>query len=543
MRKKSLTLKITCGIAGVLVFVLGTVGWVSVSLFGHQYLQWVESRSEVLARPLQERIKDLLSQVGLDPSIFIVLNVDAAKMLKENTELSQIVLYDSAGKLLFHTDGEKAKQQAVNGQIRKVLEGRPQKPVTVFFDGSYHSLIPVIHEKGLVYVAMGSRGDLVERVRTQIAWTFFLLTLISLLVSGAGTFFLLRQQISRPISRLIALVKDIAEGEGDLTKRLTVQNKDEIGELAYWFNTFLDKIHNLVGQVKSTAIQVASASQQVSVGVAHLSGGSQQQASSLEETAASLEEITGTVKQNADNARQANRLALSSRDTAEKGGQVVETAVTAMAEINKSSKKIADIITTIDEIAFQTNLLALNAAVEAARAGEQGRGFAVVASEVRNLAQRSATAAKEIKALIQDSVAKVESGSELVNKSGHTLGEIVSSVKQVTDIIGEIATASEEQSTGIDQVNRAVTQMDHVVQSNAAETEEMSSTAQSLSSQAQQLQVLVARFKLGGEQKSRAMAPVHAAPKLEQPAKPMSGPGPVFPNTLDARHEAIMEKF
>jgi ABC-type transporter Mla subunit MlaD len=209
-----------------------------------------------------------------------------------------------------------------------------------------------------------------------------------------------------------------------------------------------------------------------------------------------IEEITGTVKQNAGNARQANQLAMGSRDTAERGGQVVTTAVAAMGEINQASKKIADIITTIDAIAFQTNLLALNAAVEAARAGEQGRGFAVVASEVRNLARRSASAAKEIKDLIQDSVGKIEAGSALVNQSGQTLGEIVESVKRVTDIIAEIAAASQEQSAGIDQVNRAVTQMDRVTQSNSAQAEQLTSTAQSLAAQAEELQALVARFKV-----------------------------------------------
>jgi methyl-accepting chemotaxis protein len=227
-----------------------------------------------------------------------------------------------------------------------------------------------------------------------------------------------------------------------------------------------------------------------------------------------LEQITGTVKQNADNARQANQLAVGSRDTAEKGGEVVSQAVSAMREINEASKKIADIITTIDEIAFQTNLLALNAAVEAARAGEQGRGFAVVAAEVRSLAQRSATAAKEIKALIQDSVQKVQDGSGLVNKSGQTLQDIVSSVKKVTDIIGEIAAASQEQSGGIDQVNKSVSQMDQVVQSNAAQTEELSSTAQAMSAQAQQLQALVGQFKLNGG--GGAALDVHSAQATRQ---------------------------
>jgi methyl-accepting chemotaxis protein len=311
-----------------------------------------------------------------------------------------------------------------------------------------------------------------------------------------GLYYFSKRTISGPLNDVVSQLRDISEGEGDLTKRLAVRSKDEIGELAQCFNAFIGKLHSIMVELRGLSAHVAGASQELSAAGEQMSSGAQQQASSLEETAASLEEITGTVKQNADSARQANQLAVGSRDTAEKGGEVVNTAVSAMGEINKSSKKIADIITTIDEIAFQTNLLALNAAVEAARAGEQGRGFAVVAAEVRSLAQRSATAAKEIKGLIQDSVQKVQDGSDLVNKSGQTLQEIVSSVKRVTDIIGEIAAASQEQSSGIDQVNKAVSQMDQVVQSNAAQTEELSSTAQSLSDQAQQLQQLVGRFKL-----------------------------------------------
>jgi methyl-accepting chemotaxis protein len=346
----------------------------------------------------------------------------------------------------------------------------------------------------------------------------FIATMLAIALGVLGAWFVTRS-ITRPVNVAVATMKDIADGEGDLTARLDASGRDEIGQLAAAFNQFVGKIQEVIRQAVTTADQVAAASQQLSAAGEQLSSGAQEQASSLEETAASLEEITGTVKQNADNARQANQLAAGSRDTAEKGGQVVSEAVVAMGEINKSSKKIADIITTIDEIAFQTNLLALNAAVEAARAGEQGRGFAVVAAEVRSLAQRSATAAKEIKGLIQDSVQKVQDGSELVNKSGQTLNEIVSSVKKVTDIIGEIAAASQEQSSGIDQVNKAVGQMDQVVQSNAAQTEELSSTAQSLSAQAEELQALVGRFKVERGVQTERSSELSAAGRTELPAQ------------------------
>jgi methyl-accepting chemotaxis protein len=239
----------------------------------------------------------------------------------------------------------------------------------------------------------------------------------------------------------------------------------------------------------SAATNLARSSDQISQGA-------QQQAASLEETAASLEEITATVKQSAQNAQQADQVALGSRDVAERGGTVVSGAISAMDEITKASRRIGDIITTIDEIALQTNLLALNAAVEAARAGEQGRGFAVVASEVGNLAQRSAAAAKEVKSLIQDSLGRIQTGHQLVGESGRALNDIIQSVKSVTHIVGEIASASREQSIGVDQVNQAVSQMDQVTQSNAAQTDQLSHTAQGLAEHAEQLRNLLTRFQL-----------------------------------------------
>jgi methyl-accepting chemotaxis protein len=306
--------------------------------------------------------------------------------------------------------------------------------------------------------------------------------------------FIIARGFSVPLGQAVDALERVAGG--DLTATMVADTRDEVGRMATALNEALERLRSTLEQVQEGAVNANSASQELASASQTIASGAQEQAASLEETAASLEEITATVRQSADNARQASQLASSSRDSAEQGQQVVSNAVTAMAEINAASAKIADIISTIDEIAFQTNLLAVNAAVEAARAGEEGRGFAVVAAEVRSLAQRSAEAAKEIKGLIQDSLRKVERGTELVNKSGETLQGIVSSVKRVTDIVGEIAAAAGEQSTGIEQVNTAMTQMDQVTQGNSAQTEELSSTAESLSEQASRLMELVQVFTL-----------------------------------------------
>jgi methyl-accepting chemotaxis protein len=317
-----------------------------------------------------------------------------------------------------------------------------------------------------------------------------------------------------------------AIGEGDLSAVLHLRDGDTDSILAS-LSRMQEALRSTLQEVTETAINASSTSQELSVAAAAIASGADKQASSLEETSASLEEITATIRQSADNARQASQLASTSKESAENGQGVVANAITAMEEINASSAKISDIISTIDEIAFQTNLLAVNAAVEAARAGEQGRGFAVVASEVRSLAQRSAGAAKEIKTLIQDSLRKVEKGSELVNRSGATLQSLVGSVKRVTDIVGEMAAATEEQSTGVEQVNLAVTQIDQVTQSNSAQTEELSSTAQSLSDQSAHLLKLVSIFTLeqGGKERMSRQEPTRQRVSAVQPrSRPVKRP-------------------
>ena len=479
-----------------LTFLVTTVSMavLFITVSRRDMLESLRLRAVILAQPLalalgdpvvtrdRQRVQQLVEEARkADADVAYAIVVDPNGLALASTDTALV------GQPLLRTDFERSLLSV------QAVERRPVPNQAGLFEMVAPVSYAVLGKVALLRVGVSTRS--VDAVVRRAAAQAVAAALAALLVAGLACVWTTRRLV-RPVADAAERLHELGSGAADLTRRLEAQSRDEFGRLADSFNLFMEKLSAIISSVRLTAAHVTGASQQLSGATAELASGTQEQAASLEETATSLEQITATVRQNADNARQASQLAGGSRDAAERGGQVVSTAVAAMQEIRKSSRQIAEIIGVIDEIAFQTNLLALNAAVEAARAGEQGRGFAVVAAEVRNLAQRSAGAAREIKGLIQDSVAKVEEGAELVNRSGHTLEEIVASAKRAADIVADIAAACQEQSSGIDQVNRAVAQMDRVTQDNAAQTDEISATSQGLAHQAETLLGLVGRFHL-----------------------------------------------
>ena len=404
------------------------------------------------------------------------------------------------------------------------FKGFVDQPTTGYqngFEAAYDNWLK--HTDGLLSAGAGQN----ERAYQQAIWV-----LLAILLVTVGTITLvwtgIHHILLRPLKESIDHIRHIASG--DLTQTIDVEGRNEMAQLASSLHHMQQELVKTVTDVRDGSDAIFTGASEIAAGNNDLSARTEQQAASLEQTAASMEQLTATVKQNAENARQASQLALSASETAQKGGKVVDGVVKTMNDIAGSSKKIADITSVIDGIAFQTNILALNAAVEAARAGEQGRGFAVVAGEVRNLAQRSAQAAKEIKGLIEDSVARVDTGSQLVESAGETMTDIVNAVTRVTDIMGEIASASDEQSKGIEQVGTAVTEMDRVTQQNASLVEESASAAASLEDQASRLTQAVAVFRIRKENVILAVnnsrgkiSPALAAPAVARKALPAAG--------------------
>ena len=343
-----------------------------------------------------------------------------------------------------------------------------------------------------VYFSRAQIEQILNREVVKIAFQVVVLNLALI----AALLISLNVVVLRSIRRVSRALETISSGDADLTQRLAVPRQDEIGEVARFFNVFVQRLQEIIQEVRLSTDALGHATREIASGNMDLSSRTERQASSLQQTAASMQELTSTVKRNTDNARQANQMATAASHVAAQGGAVVSQVIGTMGSINDSSRKIVAIISVIDGIAFQTNILALNAAVEAARAGEQGRGFAVVAAEVRALAQRSASAAREIKTLIADSVHKVGVGSQLVQLAGATMTEIVGSVKHVTDIMGEIMSASQDQMEGIEQVNQAIKEMDTVTQQNAALVEQAAAAAESMQDQAGNLTQVVSAFKV-----------------------------------------------
>ena len=509
--KRRLTL--TLVILSVTLVVIGVLGLVGMSTANHGLQTVYEDRTVPLGQLAQIdklilRNRLNLSSAAMEPTAEeIERNVTAVE--KNIVEIGK--LWDAYMATYLTPEEKQLADKFAESRKKFVAEGLQPVMTMLRTRKIEETHTHLLKKTRPLYATVEEDVTALIRLQTDVAKAEFeksvqlysiirLISIISIL-AGLGVAAYMAMSLIRaimaPLEDAIRAANGIAGG--DLNTVITVERDDELGKLLRALKEMAAKLSTIVSEIRSAADSVGSAAREISAGNDDLSQRTQEQASALEETASSMEEMTSTTKQNADNARTANQLAMGARDQATSGGDVVTRAVSAMSEINASSKKIADIIGVIDEIAFQTNLLALNAAVEAARAGEQGRGFAVVASEVRNLAQRSAGAAKEIKGLINDSVEKVKTGTELVDQSGKTLGEIVDSVKKVTDIVAEIATASQEQSSGIEQVNKAVMQMDEVTQQNAALVEEAAAASKSMEDQAHKMVELVGFFRTGGQ--------------------------------------------
>ena len=437
-------------------------------------------------------------------------------------QVQQAMQHDAEGKRLFEriVASREAYRQARAEAFRQKKEGQLESAARFFeaemmpkvndYIASLEAM--VAYQKRLV----ASQGEAID---THVAASRMLQLALSAAAVATGLAFawLIMRAVTRPLQRALRIAQTIARG--DLSARIDADPCNETGQLMAALREMRDSLRGIVSEVRRGTDTIAAASHQISSGNLELSARTEEQASSLEETAASMEELTSTVRQNADNAQQANVLARAASGSAARGGDTVGEVVRTMADISSASQKIGEIVGVIDGIAFQTNILALNAAVEAARAGEQGRGFAVVASEVRALAQRSATAAKEIKTLIGNSAGKVEEGSRLVARAGATMEEIVAGIAGVSAIMAEIAAASGEQSLGIEQVNQAVTQMDQVTQENAALVEEAAAASDALREQAQALSQLVATFRLDERESASTPEPRAAATRLAPQAR------------------------
>jgi methyl-accepting chemotaxis protein len=495
-----------------LIVIFVSVTTVLSTLFG--IFSYVGSKNAMEQQLTEQSVRTVTRlQIGL-PALIWNLDSKQVDILLDaemgDPEISAIIVRKASKELAF------GRVRDENGKVTIATAASPTKgdniPGELKFDdaGEMKSVgtVKVFISRARINLAL--RNEIFQLITQAVVLNVALIAALLISVNSV---------VLSSLNRVRAALETIATGDADLTQRLLVVREDEIGEIARLFNVFVERLEKIIEQVRTSSDHLGIASQEIASGNMDLSSRTERQAASLEETVSSMAELTGTVKQNTDHAIQANQSAVTASNVAAKGGAVVLQVISTMGSITDSSKKIVDIIAVIDGIAFQTNILALNAAVEAARAGEQGRGFAVVAAEVRNLAHRSAAAAKEIKTLIGDSVDKVEVGSRLVNQAGATMNDIVASVKHVTDTMGEIMSASQEQMDGIEQINSAIKEMDSVTQQNAALVEQAAAAADSMQDQAANLVHVVSVFKIDDTRGVGAAKAINMAAGANNPSK------------------------
>ena len=549
MRNLSIGLRLGGGFA-VLLLVMLLISLTSILSMGHMARSTTAITEQALVK--ERMISDWFRNIhsgsrrttaiakSSDPSLASFFAQDAAESSRQSGQLQDRIepLLATAQEKEIWVDIKKARAGYLAGRdvvTKAKAEGRADDAERLFTQEyqpatqRYIELVQKLLDMQRSAIDQSSEAVLSEFSASR---TLIAALVAAALALGVLAAWWLTRSITRPLVEAVGVARTVASN--DLTSRITTDARDETGQLLQALGQMNDNLAQVVGRVRSGADSIATASSQIDAGNQDLSSRTEQQASSLEETAAAMEQLTSTVKQNAENARQANRLALSASEAAAQGGQAVAGVVDTMGAISESSRKIADIISVIDGIAFQTNILALNAAVEAARAGEQGRGFAVVAGEVRTLAQRSATAAKDIKDLISDSVAKVEVGTRQVAEAGKTMDGIVQGVRQVSDLVAEITAASQEQSTGIEQVHQAISQMDSVTQQNAALVEQATAATGSLKTQVSQLAAAVSVFRIHGGLAMAAPAPVAAGHAPVRPSPAVAPARPPMPKPQDA---------
>ncbi|HPI93634.1 MAG TPA: methyl-accepting chemotaxis protein [Deltaproteobacteria bacterium] len=505
LREKLTALILSAGLIPLVVVII----YVGISISGHlknQAFEYLKVKVDSYARMAEVRSASIEGNLDiikeqLMKSLKADLIKEAAK--EKYFDTGYLAIFQPDGTCVYHPKAELRNNKTLYETydwVRAAVDKKQGRSDYTFGGVSKISYLAYIKPLDWIVWAAVPSSEALAAVRSLQMELLIFLLITAIVVAVLGALF--AGKIARRAREISSSMMDIAQGEADLSKRLPVNSTDEVGEIASWFNTFVENLEEVITRVKDSSLQVDSATKEVAAGAQGLSQATQEQASAIEEVAATIEEMTSSIKHNAENATDGRQKATEMVRMAGSSGEAAQELVLGMSEISAASKKIGDIIVTVNEVAFQTNLLALNAAVEAARAGEHGKGFAVVAEEVRALAQRSAEAARQIKALIEDTVNKIAAGDIMVKKSGESLEQIIRHIQDLSQVMEEIAAASSEQASGVDELNRAIAQIDTTTQQNASTVEELASTSDSLSNEAKDLADTVDRFKVTRETES-----------------------------------------